>query len=61
MKQLDSSSKQVMVDTRPLFSSVWLALFFEIRKNYNHRHPEATAGVGNVKEPASKKTDLSIN
>jgi len=61
MKQLDSSSKEVMVDSRPLFSSVWLALFFEIRKNYNDRYPEVTPCPGNVQDLASKKPDFNIN
>lgn len=35
MKQYNTESKRALVSTEPLFASVWLALFSELRKNYN--------------------------
>jgi len=38
MKHLETNSKEVLVDERPLFSSTWLALFTVLRKNYKARN-----------------------
>lgn len=39
MKQFESNTGTPLVDTAPIFASVWLALFNEIRKSYSERHP----------------------
>ena len=42
MNNSDTSHKEILVGTKPLFASPWLALFFELRKNYNERNDRAT-------------------
>ncbi len=49
MNHYDTNKNGALVNTAPLFASVWLALFNELRKSYmerrlesanNTRHPE---------------------
>jgi len=37
MNQYETSSNDVLVNTRPLFSSTWLALFSVLLQHYNGR------------------------
>ena len=43
MKQLDTGNERYIMDARPLFSSVWLALYSELRKTYTERQPDENA------------------
>jgi hypothetical protein len=43
-----------LADTAPLFASVWLALFNELRKNNTERRLEAPAGKKNTKATEKK-------
>ena len=38
MNQHESSKNKVAIGSKPLFESIWLALFSELRRNYNDRH-----------------------
>ena len=38
MRNIEPSNNKVLIDTRPMFASTWMALFTELRKNYNERH-----------------------
>jgi len=38
MNHLDTDREVVRTDAKPLFGSVWLALYSELRKNYTERH-----------------------
>jgi hypothetical protein len=37
MNQLESETNGAMAAAEPLFASVWLALFYELRKHYLER------------------------
>ena len=42
MKTYESNTTGTLVNTSPLFASVWLALFYVLKKNFNeHRSAEA--------------------
>ena len=45
MKHHEASTNGTQVDTIPLFSSVWLALFNELRKSYIERRLAAAANT----------------
>ncbi len=45
MKHHKADTNGARVNTRPLFSSVWLALFDELRKNYIERRLEVAANT----------------
>ena len=42
MKPQETNTKRARVNTAPLFSSVWLALFNELRQQYIERRLEIT-------------------
>jgi hypothetical protein len=43
MNQLKPNNSGVLIDTTPLFASVWLALFNVLRKNYSERRQAAAS------------------
>ena len=44
MNQYETNSSGVLVNTTPLFASVWMALFYIVRKNFaEHRLSTATS------------------
>ena len=45
MNRYASSKKGVLVNTTPLFASVWLALFCTLRENYYERRLTATVNT----------------
>ncbi len=45
MNHYKTDTNGALVDTAPLFASVWLALFNEIRKNFYERRLVAAAGT----------------
>ncbi len=45
MKHHEADSNRTQVETMPLFSSVWLALFSELRRAYIERRLEAAANT----------------
>lgn len=57
MKQLDTSNERYMIDARPLFSSVWLALYCELRRTYTARQTEAHALTRRFKAFPKKQAD----
>ena len=48
MNHLNTDREILRTETKPLFGSVWLALYSELRKNYTERHLE---GSGAASEP----------
>ena len=52
MNHLKQESNGAMVATEPLFASVWLALFNEIRKNYIERR---TVKSENLADPQAQQ------
>ena len=53
MNQYKPDTNGALVNTTPLFASVWLALFYVVRKNYNEWRLEAatkTAQSQNMEE-----------
>ena len=37
MNAYDTDTNAMLIDATPLFASVWLALFYILRKNFNER------------------------
>jgi hypothetical protein len=37
MNQFDSNTNQALVNTIPLFASVWMALYYVLRRNFQKR------------------------
>jgi len=56
MKQLDAGSDKSIIDTKPLFSSVWLALYNELRKNHTERQLAGNAVAGKPKAFPNKQS-----
>jgi len=52
MNQYNANTNGGLVDTAPLFASVWLALFNELRKNYMERRLES---ANNTTQPEVKE------
>jgi hypothetical protein len=57
MKTLDTGRDRQVIDTRPLFSSVWLALYDELRKSQTEKHLAASAVTEKTKTFPGKKSD----
>ena len=54
MNNFETSSRKVLVDTKPMFASTWVVLFTELRRSYYERHlvePENQERV----QPAEQK------
>ena len=45
MNQYETNNSGALVNTTPLFASVWMALFYVVRKNYTERRLSATTGT----------------
>ena len=45
MNHYETDTNGAMINTTPLFASVWLALFYVVRKNINERRLAATANT----------------
>ena len=52
MKPYESDTNGTLVNNAPLFASVWLALFYVLRKNFNHHRLAA-----NVNMPKTRKAE----
>jgi hypothetical protein len=52
MNQYNANTNGDLVNTAPLFASVWLALFNELRKNYLEHRIES---AGNTGQPEVKE------
>ena len=45
MNQYETNSSGALVNTTPLFASVWIALFYVVRKNYTERRLSTTTST----------------
>lgn len=62
MKHLETNRKDVLVNEKPLFSSIWLALFTVLRKNYKARNVVvATPDTVNLKTLSNEQSDIKLN
>ena len=50
MSPYKTDTNGTLADAEPLFSSVWLALFYILRKNFNERRLEASAEAENLQQ-----------
>jgi len=57
MNHLQTDREVLRSDTKPLFASVWLALYSELRKNYADRHVAGNKMTGKAKASQKKQTD----
>lgn len=55
MSRYKTEPNGTMVATAPLFASVWLALFYVLRKNFNERRIAATASADRSQEQENKE------
>ena len=49
MNRYETDTNGTLVDSTPLFASVWLALFYVLRKSFNERRLAAAANAENSK------------
>ena len=54
MSQSKNETNGAIVAAEPLFASVWLALFYEIRKNYTERRLMKSASAADSRPPNKK-------
>ncbi|MDX2487526.1 MAG: hypothetical protein QNL03_08545 [Gammaproteobacteria bacterium] len=59
MNQFETRNNEILVKTKPLFASTWLALFKGLRKSYNERRPVKPSST--EISPAIKKTNTARN
>ena len=52
MKSYESDTNGTLVNNAPLFASVWLSLFYVLRKNFNEHRLAA-----NVSTPKTRKAE----
>ena len=57
MKTLDTGRDRSVIDTRPLFSSVWLALYDELRKSQTEKQLAGSALTEKTKTIPEKQPD----
>ncbi len=50
MSRYKTEPNGTMVATAPLFASVWLALFYVLRKNFNERRMAAAGNTNSSQE-----------
>ena len=55
MNQYKTDPNGNMVATAPLFASVWLALFYVLRKNFYERRMAAAASADRSQEQENKE------
>jgi len=61
MYQPDTSDKETVVNTRPLFSSAWLALFSVLRQHYNGETVVARVRSERLRAMREKNAGLNLN
>jgi len=61
MKYRDTSNEETVVNTRPLFSSAWLALFSVLRQHYNGELVVAPSHSEHRRAMREKNPDLNLN
>ena len=54
MNRYETESNGALVATTPLFGSVWLALFYILRKNYQDRRLPVTENTENPQQLEKK-------
>ena len=50
MNHYETNTNGTMVNTTPLFASVWLALFCVVRKNINERRLSASTNTDKLRQ-----------
>jgi len=55
MNQYKPDTNGATAAAEPLFASVWLALYYGLRKNYNDRRAVKTAQSATSSQPQEKK------
>ena len=61
MNHLDTSNEEAAVNTRPLFSSTWLALFSVLRQHYNGETVVAPVRSEYLRSMREKNPGLNLN
>lgn len=61
MNHLETSNEETVVNTRPLFSSAWLALFSVLRQHYNGEIVVAPARSKRLRAMRQKNPGLNLN
>jgi len=55
MNHIKQKPNGAVAATEPLFASVWLALFNELRKNYIERHPVKSENLADLQAQQKKQ------
>ena len=50
MNHYETDTNGALINTTPLFASVWLALFYTVRKNINERRLAAAENAGKLQQ-----------
>lgn len=61
MYQPETSNEETVVNTRPLFSSAWLALFSVLRQHYNGETVVAPVRSERLRAMREKSAGLNLN
>jgi len=61
MNHLETSNEETVVNTRPLFSSAWLALFSVLRQHYNGEIVVAPVRSQHPRAMRQKNPGLNLN
>ena len=61
MNHLETGKTEDLINTRPLFSSAWLALYTVLRRNYNERHLVVSAKPEHLQKLGKKHSDLKMS
>ena len=54
MNPYESNTTGTLVNSAPLFASVWLALFYVLKKNFNERRIAVSADAENLSQMKEK-------
>ena len=54
MNPYETDTNGTLVDDAPLFASVWLALFYVLRKNFNQRRLAANVRIPKIRKAQDK-------
>lgn len=61
MNHLDTDREALRTDAKPLFGSVWLALYSELRKSYTERHLAGNKIAGNPEAFPKKQAGSNLD
>jgi hypothetical protein len=61
MTYLETGENETRVEEKPLFASIWMALFKVLRKNYDDRHFVKPSNTSSLKSTANSQPGQKLN